>query len=219
MTTISDELDTEYLQLRTVDHPALLRQLRVAIGSGENEVLGRQLANMEERICAIHHHLSESEAGPGVAGQRRPGSVQAGTLEVQSTLAELDRSTALQLLGEAKLGRLAFCMYGTPHIEPVNFVLVDGDPVFRVGVSSKLSAGLSGRKFALQADRIDERTHTGWAVTVSGPMHVVAREDGERLAAGLVPWAGGERPYVMRLTARQVFGRRLLGNCALARQD
>jgi hypothetical protein len=282
---VRDRLVTEYLQLRTVDRPALLRRLQIAMGSQDAEVFERQLVVIEERINAVHDHLGviherhagqgagsgcgllvdlgegprellltdiavdddqvvtvdsplgralvgaspggqvsyltpegprmarllaiEPEAGPEVVTQRQ-ASMEVDGFEVQQTLLELDRPAAMALLSDVKYGRLAFCVHGAPHVEVVNFALVGGDPVFRIGASSKLSAALSGRQLALQADRIDERTRTGWAVTVAGPVHLVAREDGERLAAGLVPWAGGERPYVMKMIVRQVSGRRLL---------
>jgi hypothetical protein len=63
---VRDRLETEYLQLRTVDRPALLRRLQIAIGGPDAEVLERQLALTEERIRGIHDHL-------GVIHERHPG--------------------------------------------------------------------------------------------------------------------------------------------------
>src|SRR3954452_3314920 len=122
-------------------------------------------------------------------------------------LEPLEPGTALDLMSRESVGRLAFCLQGAPHIEVVNFVLVEGDPVFRIGVGAKLMAVGRGGPFALQCDRINPNTRTGWTVTVSGPARTLRPAEVAALPAQPDPWAPGERSRVIRMTVRQVFGR------------
>jgi nitroimidazol reductase NimA-like FMN-containing flavoprotein (pyridoxamine 5'-phosphate oxidase superfamily) len=124
-------------------------------------------------------------------------------------LEPLDSVTALTLMQRERVGRLAFCLHGAPHIELVNFVLVDGDPVFRIGVGAKLMAVGRGGPLALQCDRINAGTRTGWTVTITGPAHILKPAEIEALPEQPEPWAPGDRSRFIRLTARQVFGRAL----------
>lgn len=123
------------------------------------------------------------------------------------TLSKLEPAEALRLLGQAQVGALAFSMLGTPHVEVVNFVLDGTEPVFRIGASAKLAAVGRGHAFALHVNRVDESARTGWSVTLTGHVRVVRGAEAERLTALVVPWAGGSRPYVVRMTVHQVEGR------------
>jgi nitroimidazol reductase NimA-like FMN-containing flavoprotein (pyridoxamine 5'-phosphate oxidase superfamily) len=121
----------------------------------------------------------------------------------------LTPDTALSLMAQERVGRLAFCLHGAPHIEVVNFVLVDGDPVFRIGVGAKLMAVGRGGPFALQCDHINAGTRTGWTVTVQGPGRILKAAEVADLPLQPESWAPGERARVVRMTTRQVFGRML----------
>jgi hypothetical protein len=121
----------------------------------------------------------------------------------------LDAPTALKLMARERVGRLAFCLHGTPHIEVVNFVLVDGDPVFRIGVGAKLMAVGRGGPFAFQCDRINPGTQTGWTVTLVGPARTLKPAEIEALPEQPEPWAPGDHSRVIRLSTHQVFGRML----------
>ncbi|GAA0630561.1 hypothetical protein GCM10009547_37910 [Sporichthya brevicatena] len=119
----------------------------------------------------------------------------------------LDEKTAMTLMAREQVGRLAFCMSGAPHIEVVNFVVVDGDVLFRIGVSTKLAAlGQSGM-FAVQCDRINTGTRTGWTVTVQGHARTLTDDEVAGLPVQPEPWAPGDRARVVRLTPRHIFGR------------
>jgi nitroimidazol reductase NimA-like FMN-containing flavoprotein (pyridoxamine 5'-phosphate oxidase superfamily) len=119
----------------------------------------------------------------------------------------LDAGPARTLMARERVGRIAFCLNGSPHIEVVNFVLADGDPVFRIGVSAKLIALGRGGLFALQCDRLNAGTRTGWTVTVRGPARSLRPDEIANLPEHPEPWAPGVRSRVVRLSARQVFGR------------
>ena len=119
----------------------------------------------------------------------------------------LDARSAMTLMAREQVGRLAFCVHGTPHIEVVNFVVVDSDPVFRIGVSAKLAALGRGGPFALQCDRLNEGTRTGW--TVTGPVRSLTTAEIAALSVLPEPWAPGDRSRIVRLTPRQIVGRML----------
>lgn len=124
----------------------------------------------------------------------------------------IDARTAMTLLAREEVGRLAFCADGTPHIEVVNFVVVDGTIVFRMGVGAKSAALGRGASFALQCDRLNRGTRTGWTVTLSGPVRVLTADEVAALPAQPEPWAPGDRSRVVCLTPRQIVGRLVSGD-------
>lgn len=121
----------------------------------------------------------------------------------------LDVRTAMTLMAREHVGRLAFCVHGTPHIEVVNFVIVDGEPVFRIGVGAKLAALGRDGQFALQCDRLNPGARTGWTVTVQGQARSLTAAEVAELPALPDPWAPGDRSHVVRMTPRQIVGRML----------
>lgn len=121
----------------------------------------------------------------------------------------LDPRTAMTLLAREEVGRLAFCVDGVPHIEVVNFVVADEAFCFRIGISAKLAALGRGGSFALQCDRLNPGTRTGWTVTVRGPVRTLTADEVVALPVQPEPWAPGDRTYVVCLTPRQIAGRLL----------
>lgn len=201
--------------------PGLGSAVEVDLGDGPRWMLLASLAVADDDVVAVDSPLGRALLGahPGQAfafttpeGPRTgrlvavegTGTVPAGA----RALARLERAEALQLLGQAQTGALAFSMLGTPHVEVVNFVLDGEEPVFRIGSSAKLAAVGRGAPFALHVNRVDEQSRTGWSVTVTGQVRLVRGDEAERLKALVVPWAGG-RPYVVKMTIHQVEGRRL----------
>jgi uncharacterized protein len=127
-------------------------------------------------------------------------------------LAELPRSTSLELLRSAAVGRIVFTDRAMPAIAPVNFaVLSNGDVVFQTGTGSKLSAATREAVVAFEADSFDESTHDAWSVVVTGRSRiVVTAEELSEIGAALAPaWVSGDRRDVIRVSADIVEGRRL----------
>ena len=115
------------------------------------------------------------------------------------------------LLGRHQVGRIAVVDDGRPLIVPVNYVLDDGEVVFRTGRGTKLDAALRGSPVAFEIDGFDDSTRTGWSVLVRGRAHRVTEDDElarvRRLP--LVPWAPGDRPHFVTIRAGQTSGRRI----------
>jgi nitroimidazol reductase NimA-like FMN-containing flavoprotein (pyridoxamine 5'-phosphate oxidase superfamily) len=110
------------------------------------------------------------------------------------------------LVRSRSLGRFAANRHGScPLVVPVNYV-VDGDEiVFRSGAGAKLKASVHGH-VGLQVDEVDPQHRTGWSVLVEGTGRWLYEEQD---AVDLDVWAPGERPYVIRITATRLTGRRI----------
>ena len=126
-----------------------------------------------------------------------------------ASLRFLSDEESLARLADATVCRVAVVLTGVPHVVPVNYVLLDGDVVFRSGSGTKLHAALLEQPVAIEVDRLDEATMTGWSVLVSGQASVV--DDAgvlERLdGVGLVTWAPGPREEVVRVRIDTISGR------------
>jgi uncharacterized protein len=130
--------------------------------------------------------------------------------EVRTRIDVLGRDECLTLLAGESIGRVAYAVHGGARIEVVNFVW-DGDgPVLRMAVGSKSIAVGRGSHLALEADRLDHATSTGWSVTVVGPVSWIEdAAEQARLAGILRCWAPGERPHFAKIRPAHVFGRRV----------
>ena len=117
----------------------------------------------------------------------------------------------MRLLGRGGVGRIAFAVPPEPPIVfPVNYRVVDEDIVIRTARDSQL-ADVARRRttIAFEVDRVDEQVNQGWSVLAQGPVGVLGGEDAARLRDVLAPWAGGDRPLVVRLYVQSISGRRI----------
>lgn len=126
-------------------------------------------------------------------------------------LVTLDPAECATLLALETVGRLAAPHPSDgPDVIPVNFVLRDGDPVFRTHDGVILDRIL-GQRVSLQVDRFDWFHRTGWSVLVRG----VAELDEETADGSADPrrdpdtWLPGDQPRLVRIRADRVTGRRI----------
>jgi nitroimidazol reductase NimA-like FMN-containing flavoprotein (pyridoxamine 5'-phosphate oxidase superfamily) len=133
-------------------------------------------------------------------------------------LEELTNDESMRLIGQAEVGRIGFTGRYGPVVQPVNYKVIDGAIVFRTeeysSLGEDLRTGIPDAQYhvAFEVDDIDGATKTGWSVLVQGAVHHVDDES-ERaslLAAGVEPWAGGEKGLFLRITPLHVTGRRIL---------
>lgn len=116
-----------------------------------------------------------------------------------------------ELLGTVPLGRIVFTDRALPAIQPVNFVLADGDVVILTTAGSKLAAAARNAVVAFEIDDFDHTVAAGWSVVVIGHARVVA-EDGELYRMRnlpLSPWNEGESVHYIAITPELFSGRRL----------
>jgi uncharacterized protein len=119
------------------------------------------------------------------------------------------------LLGRERVGRVAVSDEGQVAVFPVNYSVVSDEIVFFTGEGTKLRAATANSRVTFEVDHFDLFAETGWSVVVVG----VTREITEPVvvagarAAGLRPWAHGDRGHLVALTTDVVSGRRV--GCAV----
>lgn len=134
-------------------------------------------------------------------------------------LIDLDEDECAALLAIETIGRLAVAHpTDSPDVVPVNFVVREGDPVFR-SHGGLILERIIGARVSLQVDRFDWFHRTGWSVLVRGVAEVVdpaeaARVldggiDGDEPRSGLDTWAPGEEMNLVRLCVDEMSGRRI----------
>jgi uncharacterized protein len=115
------------------------------------------------------------------------------------------------LLGSVPHGRIVFTDRALPAIQPVNFVMADGEVVISTAAGSKLAAAARNAVVAFEIDEFDHTLATGWSVVIIGHARVVA-EDGELThlrALPLKPWTPQEPVHYIAITPELISGRRL----------
>jgi uncharacterized protein len=126
---------------------------------------------------------------------------------------ELPPDECRRLIRDGGIGRVAFQSGSGQHIVPVNFQL-DGDSViFRTTPYSELGRLAPGSESAFEVDELDMDTQSGWSVVAKGRLDVIP-DHFETAAIRFfgkdpTPWAEGVRRLYLRLTWRELTGRRL----------
>jgi uncharacterized protein len=123
----------------------------------------------------------------------------------------LTEDEALALAGTVPVGRVVYSRYALPAVHVVNFALDGHDVIFRSRPGAKFGAAIADTVVAFETDHIDEATHSGWTVTLTGRAHLVTNAaELERLAAlDVHPWAPGARDYYICINTKIVTGRRI----------
>ncbi|OLZ63149.1 hypothetical protein AV521_39830 [Streptomyces sp. IMTB 2501] len=127
-------------------------------------------------------------------------------------MVELVREESLRLLASVSMGRVGFTHQALPVIRPVNHLVTDnGDIVIRTHAGAALLTSASASEVVVyEADRIDEDTHTGWSVMVTGKAsRVTDPQVLSRYHVELTPWVNRDMEYVVRIKAELVAGYRL----------
>jgi nitroimidazol reductase NimA-like FMN-containing flavoprotein (pyridoxamine 5'-phosphate oxidase superfamily) len=129
---------------------------------------------------------------------------------------ELDENECLRLIAQGGIGRIAYVGRFGPAVLPVNYKLQGGAIVFRTAENGPLDEDLrtgiadADYKVAFEIDDIDHAVERAWSVLVQGPAHRVegAEVDVAR-AAGVEPWAPGDRELFVRIVPSRITGRRV----------
>ena len=126
----------------------------------------------------------------------------------------LDVDECYELLKSQQIGRLGVNAEHYPLIFPVNYGIDRGVIVIRTDEGTKLAAA-DHANVTFEVDAIDGRTRSGWSVLVRGLAEAVTAEFGASLiksthAAGVEPWAPGERGRWLRLIPHAISGRRIV---------
>jgi len=129
---------------------------------------------------------------------------------------ELTEEECLALITPGGVGRIAYTGRYGPAVLPVNYGMQNGAIVFRTtergALDEDLRTGIAGAEYrvAFEIDSFDMEMREGWSVLVQGPARHLAEEEEEAArAAGVEPWAPGERSVYMRITPSRITGRRI----------
>jgi hypothetical protein len=123
---------------------------------------------------------------------------------------ELDTAECWELMSGRSVGRVAFCTEDGPLVLPVNFVVHEGNVLFRTSPHNVIAAHLNGKPAAFEVDDVDDFTQSGWSVLVQGRAEFL--ESVDELPAGTRPvaWAEGTRSLFVSVRARLITGRRVM---------
>jgi hypothetical protein len=122
---------------------------------------------------------------------------------------ELDPAECWELIGGRSVGRVAFCTEDGPLVLPVNFVVHEGQVLFRTSPHNVIAAHLNGKPAAFEVDDVDDFTQSGWSVLVQGRAEFLESVDELPPGTRPVAWAEGTRSLFVSVRARSITGRRL----------
>ena len=117
------------------------------------------------------------------------------------------------------VGRVAFVTPAGPRIVPVNYAVAGSCLEWRTTAASEVAVYGPGHEVAFEVDNLDGERRRGWSVVAHG---MCERADAsvpsprrtawaEMHGPGPRPWAGGDRPLLLRLPWRELTGRRVGG--------
>jgi len=131
--------------------------------------------------------------------------------DTTGSFSRLSEQECRDLLDTTTVGRLAFVDGEGQQLVPVNFVVHDGDIVFRTMAGTMTAALADGHDdVAFGVDHHDDTFQQGWNVTVVGSTSTADDEVAAALAGRRPrPWAPGERDLLIRLRPRRIDGRRV----------
>ncbi len=119
-----------------------------------------------------------------------------------------------RLLATQEIGRLGLNAEHYPLIFPVNYALDGTTLVIRTHAGTILGAA-EHANVTFEVDEIDRRTRTGWSVLVRGQAEEVGENHRSEIvarthAAGVEPWAPGDKGHWLRLIGHEISGRRIV---------
>jgi nitroimidazol reductase NimA-like FMN-containing flavoprotein (pyridoxamine 5'-phosphate oxidase superfamily) len=130
------------------------------------------------------------------------------------TMQVIPSEECYRLLGTQEIGRLGLNAEHYPLIFPVNYALDGTTLVIRTHAGTVLRAA-EHANVTFQVDDIDRRTRSGWSVLVRGQAEEVGPEHSSDIvartrAAGVEPWAPGEKGHWLRVIPHAISGRRIV---------
>jgi len=122
----------------------------------------------------------------------------------------LSEDDSWNLLSSVTLGRYVTNLAGRQEIFPVNFVVQRHTVLFRTAEGTKLFSALATNQVLFEAD--DHNVAEGWSVIMRGTARILysSAEIDEAEGAGLYPWTATEKLRFVRITPREISGRRFV---------
>lgn len=135
-------------------------------------------------------------------------------MDAMDSLVTLTDAECRELLVTDTVGRVAFAAPSGPRIVPINYAVGQGGVEFRTTAYSELATYAPGSRVAFEIDQLDSERQRGWSVIAYGPCVRVDADDEVATTLegeGPEPWAGGNRPVLLRLEIDELTGRRVGG--------
>jgi uncharacterized protein len=131
-----------------------------------------------------------------------------------ATMHVIPAEECYRLLRTQEIGRLALIAEHYPLIFPVNYAL-DGTTLVIRTHAGTIRRAAEHANVCFEVDEIDRRTRSGWSVLVRGQAEEVGdahRADlvARTQAAGVQPWAPGEKGHWVRIITHEISGRRIV---------
>jgi len=122
----------------------------------------------------------------------------------------LNDDDSWDLLSSVSLGRFVATIGDRLEIFPVNFVVQRHTVLFRTAEGTKLFSTVVSDEVLFEAD--DHNVAEGWSVILRGRGHVLGTTDeiDEAQRAGLYPWVATEKLRFVRITPKEISGRRFV---------
>jgi uncharacterized protein len=123
----------------------------------------------------------------------------------------LSEDECRRLLTLGSLGRIGISTGSGPAIFPVNYIVAASDILFFTAEGTKLHAATANTVATLEVDHFNPVTRTGWSVMAVGSVRERTEPSVVRgaMAAGLEPWAPGDRSHLVALGTELLTGRRI----------
>jgi nitroimidazol reductase NimA-like FMN-containing flavoprotein (pyridoxamine 5'-phosphate oxidase superfamily) len=126
----------------------------------------------------------------------------------------LGDSECLELLGTARVGRLAYTGRYGPTVLPVVYKLHEGSIVFHTFrdtfTEEDLRTGIGDAEYhvAFEIEQVDPEALEGWTVLVTGPAHHVDTEDeyDSIINAGADPLPEAQAEHLIRVKLHSITG-------------
>ncbi len=146
---------------------------------------------------------------PGGAGRRSP--VRSDPVAERIEPEVMTRAECLELLADARVGRIGLSVDALPVILPMAFGLLGDDVVIRAGWGAKLDAAVLDRVVCFEADGSFSPGDVSWSVLVTGRAALLRDpEILERVGRlPLRPWAMDDGDRYIRIPVEVVSGRRI----------
>ena len=115
---------------------------------------------------------------------------------------ELTSEECWDVLRSTRVGRLASCANGRPHLVPINFIVDGRTLVFRTAEGTKLAAIRHASPVAFEVDDHDAQTGCATSVVVAGRADEVTEpaEWASALLLPLFPWHVAPKAHFVRIT-------------------
>ena len=122
----------------------------------------------------------------------------------------LDDDACWDLLRSQPVGRLAVAIAGEVEIFPINYLVHEGQIVFKSAQGSKLAALAANARVSFEIDGYTPDSGEAWSVVIKGVAYELQRfsEIYEAEDLPLFPWNASPKDFFVTLRPRDMAGRR-----------